>query len=100
MSCGLEQLNWFEPPNNERILEERLRDALMDREETRMDWIKWWKAAGIRAAKTVAQTAVSMLGVGVIGVLEVDWVNVASVSLLAGIVSMLTSLAGLPELEQ
>lgn len=100
MSCGLKKLEWLDSHNNERILEERRRDALMDREETRMDWKKWLKAAGIRAAKTVAQTAVSMLGVGVIGVLEVDWVNVASVSLLAGIVSMLTSLSGLPELEQ
>lgn len=86
-------------PNNARRMKKRANQALTERKEDGMDWIKWWKAAGIRAAKTVAQTAVSMLGVGMIGVLEVDWVNVASVSLLAGIVSLLTSLAGLPELE-
>lgn len=64
-----------------------------------MDWIKWWKAAGIRAAKTVAQTAVAMLGTGMVGILDIDWLNVLSVSLLAGIVSLLTSLAGLPEID-
>lgn len=64
-----------------------------------MDWIKWWKAAGIRAAKTVAQTAVAMLGTGMVGILDIDWLNVLSVSLLAGIVSLLTSLAGLPEVD-
>lgn len=64
-----------------------------------MDWLKWWKAAGIRAAKTVAQTAVAMLGTGMVGILDIDWMNVLSVSLLAGIVSLLTSLAGLPEVD-
>lgn len=64
-----------------------------------MDWVKWWKAAGIRAGKTVAQAAVAMLGTGMAGILEVDWLNVASVSLMAGVVSLLTSLAGLPEVE-
>ena len=52
--------------------------------------------AGIRAVKTMAQTAVSMLTVGQ-AVIEVNWVNVASVSLVAGAISILTSLAGLPE---
>ena len=59
---------------------------------------KWLKAAGIRALKTMSQTAVSMLTVGQ-AVLDVNWVNVLSVSVVAGIVSMLTSLAGLPEVE-
>ena len=59
---------------------------------------KWLKAAGIRAVKTMAQTAVSMLTVGQ-AVLEVNWVNVLSVSAVAGIISMLTSVAGLPEVE-
>ena len=57
----------------------------------------WLKAALIRAIKTVAQTAVGMLSGSAVGVLEADWVAVASMSAMAGIVSILTSLAGLPE---
>ena len=59
---------------------------------------KWFKAAGIRSVKTMAQTAVSMLTVGQ-AVLDVNWVNVLSVSAVAGVISMLTSVAGLPEVE-
>ena len=59
---------------------------------------KWVKAAGIRAIKTMAQTAVSMLTVGQ-AVLDVNWLNVLSVSAVAGVISMLTSIAGLPEVE-
>ena len=59
---------------------------------------KWLKAAGIRAVKTIAQTAVSMLTVGQ-AVLDVNWVNLLSVSAVAGVISMLTSIAGLPEVE-
>lgn len=59
---------------------------------------KWLKAAGVRAIKTIAQTAVSMLTVGQ-AVLDVNWVNVLSVSAVAGVISMLTSIAGLPEVE-
>lgn len=59
---------------------------------------KWLKAAGIRSVKTMAQTAVSMLTVGQ-AVLDVNWVNVLSVSAVAGVISMLTSIAGLPEVE-
>ena len=59
---------------------------------------KWLKAAGIRAVKTMAQTAVSMLTVGQ-AVLDVNWVNVLSVAAVAGVISMLTSIAGLPEVE-
>lgn len=60
---------------------------------------EWAKAAGIRAVKTVAETALSMLTVGQ-GVMEVNWVNVASVSLVAGIISILWSVKGLPEVQK
>ena len=65
-----------------------------------MDWGKWFKAAGIRALKTVAQTAVGMLSGDLIGILEVNWLSVLSVAATAGVLSLLTSLAGLPEVEQ
>ena len=63
-------------------------------------WKNWAKAAGIRAVKTVAQTAVGMLSGSVIGILDADWLAVASVSAMAGVVSLLTSVAGLPEVEE
>lgn len=59
---------------------------------------KWWRAALIRALKTVAQAAVGLIPAAAT-ILEVDWLTVAGCSLLAGLVSLLTSLAGLPELE-
>lgn len=59
----------------------------------------WVKAASIRAVKTIAQSALAMLGGNVVGVLDVDWVAVASVAAMAGICSVLTSIAGLPEVE-
>lgn len=60
---------------------------------------KWIKAAGIRAVKTVAQTAVGIIGASAI-ISEVDWKVVLSASLLAGITSLLTSIAGLPEIKE
>ena len=60
------------------------------------DWKKWFKWAGIRAIKTVAQTAVATIGTSAI-MSEVNWLMVASASVLAGILSLLTSVAGIPE---
>ena len=61
--------------------------------------IKWIKAAGIRALKTVAQTAVATIGTAV-ALGEVNWVIVGSASALAGVLSLLTSVAGLPEVTE
>lgn len=63
-------------------------------------WSSWTKAAVIRAVKTMAQTAISILTVNAAGLLDVDWVAVGSAAVLAAIVSMLTSLAGLPEVDE
>lgn len=63
------------------------------------DWKLWWKAAGVRAIKTVAQTAVATIGTSAV-ITEVNWLMVGSASLLAGILSLLTSVAGLPEVDE
>lgn len=63
------------------------------------NWKNWLKAAGIRAIKTVAQTAAATIGTSaVLG--DVNWVMVGSASVLAGILSLLTSVAGLPEVKE
>lgn len=59
---------------------------------------KWFKAAVIRAVKTMAQTAVSLITVGNL-ITDLDWVSIISISATAGVVSILTSIAGLPEVE-
>lgn len=59
---------------------------------------RWLKAAGRRALKTMAQTAVATIGTAVV-LKDADWIMVVSASLLAGVLSMLTSIAGLPELK-
>lgn len=59
---------------------------------------QWLKAAGIRAIKTIAQTAIATIGTSAV-ISEVNWKIVISASLLAGLLSLLTSVAGLPELE-
>lgn len=60
--------------------------------------MEFWKAAGIRAIKTMAQTAVALIGTNAVGVTEVDWIGVASGAALSGVLSILTSVStGLPE---
>ena len=61
--------------------------------------LKWLKAAGMRAVKTMAQTALSLFTVGQV-ISEVDWKMIVSASIVAGIYSLLTSIAGLPELKE
>ena len=63
------------------------------------NWKTWLKAAGIRALKTVAQTAIATIGTSV-ALGDVKWALVGSASLLAGILSLLTSVAGLPEVKE
>lgn len=67
--------------------------------EVRKDyWKRWAKAAGVRALKTFAQTAAATIGVATV-MSEVDWIAVVSASVLAAVLSMLTSVSGLPEVE-
>lgn len=61
---------------------------------------KYWKDSSIRAIKTMAQTAVSLIGTNTVGITEVDWIAVLSVSALAGIVSLLMSVVNMPTEEE
>lgn len=65
---------------------------------TKKNFKEWAKAAGVRAIKTVAQTAVATIGTSAI-ISEVNWIVVGSAALLAGILSILTSIAGIPEVK-
>ena len=62
--------------------------------------IKWWKAAGIRAIKTMAQTFISMFGVSAVVLSDVNWITTISATILSGILSLCTSIAGLPEVKE
>ena len=64
-----------------------------------VDTVKWFKAAGIRAVKTLAQTAVAVIGTSAV-VSAIDWKMVVSASVVAGVVSLLTSIAGIPEVKE
>ena len=66
---------------------------------TKTTFLDWLKAAGIRALKTVAQTAVAAIGVSAM-ISEINWIAVASTAAVSGILSLLTSIAGLPELKE
>lgn len=62
--------------------------------------VRWLKAAGVRAVKTGAQTLASLIGTGAVGILALDWPQMLSVTATAMVLSVLTSVAGLPELEE
>ena len=61
---------------------------------------KWWEAAGTRAIKTMAQSLISTVGVSAAAMSEVNWLLVVSSSVLAGVLSLCTSIAGLPEVKE
>lgn len=61
---------------------------------------RWLKAAGMRAVKTMAQSALAVIGTGTIGLMQVDWINLVSITMMAGVCSVLTSIGGLPEADQ
>ena len=60
---------------------------------------QWWRAAGVRAVKTMAQTGVALIGTGAVGFTDLDWARIASGAGVAAVLSLLTSVAGLPEVQ-
>ena len=63
-------------------------------------WINWAKAAGIRAVKTMAETAVALIGADQVNIVTMDWPNILGVCATAGVVSVLVSIKGLPEVQK
>lgn len=61
---------------------------------------KWIKAAAVRTVKTMAETALAIIGTNIIGITEVDWLGVASACALSGVVTVLTCVKGLPEVDE
>ena len=62
--------------------------------------LNWLKAAGVRTVKTMAETALAIIGTNTMGITEVDWVGVASACALSGVITILTCIKGLPELKE
>lgn len=62
--------------------------------------LKWSKATGVRTVKTMAETALAIIGTNAIGVTDVDWVGVISACALSGVITVLTCIKGLPELKE
>ena len=89
-----ERVNQLNPPTNVLIQLKRKRGKTMKKEKIKT----WIKAAGVRAIKTVAQTAIATIGTSVV-MSEVNWPVVASAAALAGLLSLLTSITGLPEIK-
>ena len=61
---------------------------------------RWLKAAGIRAVKTIAETALAVIGTNAVGITDVDWIGLLSACLLSGIITLLTCVKGLPEIKE
>ena len=76
-----------------------LPDSMPTREPAPNPARVWVRAALIRALKTMAQAAIGVLGTGAIGLMQADWMNVLSVALMGGVLSLLTSIAGIPEVD-
>ena len=76
-----------------------LPDSLPTREPASSPTRVWVRAALIRALKTMAQAAIGVLGTGAIGLMQADWANVLSIALMGGVLSVLTSIAGIPEVD-
>ena len=76
-----------------------LPDSMPTREPSPRPARVWVRAALIRALKTMAQAAIGVLGTGAIGLMQADWMNVLSVALMGGVLSVLTSIAGIPEVD-
>lgn len=79
--------------------DQALTDSLPTREPASSPTRVWARAALIRALKTMAQAAIGVLGTGAIGLMQADWANVLSVALMGGVLSLLTSIAGIPEVD-
>lgn len=62
--------------------------------------VKWLKAAGVRTVKTMAETALAIIGTNTIGITEVDWIGVLSACALSGVITILTCIKGLPEVKE
>ena len=62
--------------------------------------LKWIKATGVRAIKTIAETALAIIGTNTIGITEVDWLGIFSACALSGVITVLTCIKGLPELKE
>lgn len=79
--------------------DQALPDSMPTREPSPRPARVWVRAALIRALKTMAQAAIGVLGTGAIGLMQVDWANVISIALMGGVLSLLTSIAGIPEVD-
>lgn len=96
MSDNLDDLNGHPAYDD---ADQALPDSMPTHEPAPSPTRVWVRAALIRALKTMAQAAIGVLGTGAIGLMQADWMNVLSVALMGGVLSLLTSIAGIPEVD-